>query len=179
MDLTEDDVLEILDLIEKSSFDYFELELGELKLVVSKGEFDPKLSGRDSPVELAGKPSVSAEPVATPQAANPSPEPDPSAPAPEIQARAEGLVPVTAPMVGTFYAAPDPESPPFVEKGQRVEEGTTLGLIEVMKVFTSVKASVGGVISEVLVTNAQFIEYGQDLFLIEPDGPSDSGGKPK
>ena len=82
---------------------------------------------------------------------------------------------INAPMVGTFYISPDPESPPFVEKGARIDEDTTVGLIEVMKVFSAVRAGVNGVIEDILVANAGAIEYGQALFLVRPDAPKADG----
>ncbi len=165
MELTEDDVLEILNLIEKSDFDYFELEIGDLKLTVAKGGYVP----------------ATANPSAAPATATPAPAVEAAAPATEAPAEKsaaipEGLVAIIAPMVGTFYVAPDPESPPFVEKGGRVDEDTTVGLIEVMKVFSAVRAGVNGVIEEILIDNAGAIEYGQALFLVRPDDPS-AGGK--
>ena len=163
MELTEDDVLEILNLIEKSDFDYFELEIGDLKLTVAKGGYVP----------------ATANATAAPATATPAPAVEAAAAAPATEptteeksaAIPEGLVPIIAPMVGTFYVAPDPESPPFVEKGGRVDEDTTVGLIEVMKVFSAVRAGVNGVIEEILIENAGAIEYGQALFLVRPDEP--------
>ncbi len=76
---------------------------------------------------------------------------------------------ITAPMVGTFYVAPDPESPSFVEVGARVDEDTTVALIEVMKVFSAVRSGVSGVVEQVLIPNAGSVEYGQALFLVKPD----------
>ncbi len=161
MDLTEDEVLEILKLIEESSFDFLRVEIGDLKLTVSKGGYVPDPSDETpAPAQETGDSVPAAEP------------PSPPARVREDLAGREGLVPVTAPMVGTFYAAPDPESPPFVEQGARVEDDTTVGLIEVMKVFTAVRAGARGVIGEALVANAQFVEYGQELFLIRADPPA-------
>ena len=173
MDLTEDEVLEILDLIEKSSFDFFQVEIGDLKLTVSKGGYVPEVSDQ---APALTRESVVSPPEDAPTAAAPSPAPAEPAPARQSPVDRAGLVPVIAPMVGTFYRAPDPESPPFVEKGGRVDADTTVALIEVMKVYTSVSAGVGGVISEILVANAEFIEHGQELFLIKPDGASEGEG---
>ncbi len=168
MELTEDDVLKILNLIEKSDFDYFELEIGDLKLTVAKGGYVPApADGSSAPATAAAAPAVDASAAA----------PQTEAPAEESAAVPEGLVPIIAPMVGTFYIAPDPESPPFVENGARVDEDTTVGLIEVMKVFSAVRAGVNGVIEEILIANAGSVEYGQALFLVRPDEPS-ADGKP-
>ena len=75
---------------------------------------------------------------------------------------------MTAPLLGTFYVAPEPGAPPFTHVGAKVTEDTTVALIEVMKVFNSVRAGAKGTIVEVVAQNGQFVEYGQTLFLIKP-----------
>ncbi len=75
-------------------------------------------------------------------------------------------------MVGTFYARPEPGAPSYVEVGSRITEESTLGLIEVMKVYTQIYAGLSGVIDRILVQNAEFIEFGQVLFLVRPDEPT-------
>ncbi|MCZ6812445.1 MAG: acetyl-CoA carboxylase biotin carboxyl carrier protein subunit [Alphaproteobacteria bacterium] len=158
MELTEDDVLEILNLIERSHFDYFRLQSAELNLTVSKGGYIPPNS-RGAP---APPPPVPAEEVSSPAALEPTPRPE-EPPVPD------GLQAIAAPMVGTFYRSPEPGADPFVELGARVEADTTVGLVEVMKVFTSVPAGTKGTISEIKVANAQFVEKGTVLFLVTPD----------
>ncbi len=71
-------------------------------------------------------------------------------------------------MLGTFYVAPEPGAAPFVTIGQAITEDTTCGLIEVMKVFNSVRATVKGTIVDVVVQNGQFVEFGQTLFIVKP-----------
>jgi acetyl-CoA carboxylase biotin carboxyl carrier protein len=93
-----------------------------------------------------------------------------SAPAPE-PARAEasaGLIEVTSPMVGTFYRAPAPDAPPYVEVGAKVAPGAVLCIIEAMKLMNELEAEVSGTVARILVENAQPVEYGQVLFLIDP-----------
>jgi acetyl-CoA carboxylase biotin carboxyl carrier protein len=166
MDLTEDDVLHILKLIDESKFDYFQLEVGELKITVSKGEPIPLASSN-----TAASPSP-ASGAAEPRKATPAaPRSAVQSPAPKVDASAavaQGLVPITAPLLGTFYVAPEPGAPPFVQVGAAITEDTTVGLIEVMKVFNSVRASVKGTIAQVVAQNGQFVEYGQTLFLVKP-----------
>jgi acetyl-CoA carboxylase biotin carboxyl carrier protein len=168
MELTEDDVLHILKLIDESKFDYFQLEVGELKITVSKGEPIPLASSSgNARVAPSPAPGVGEPSKATPV----SPAPATRSPAPNVDAKAaaaEGLVPITAPLLGTFYVAPEPGAPPFVQVGAAITEDTTVGLIEVMKVFNSVRASVKGTISQVVAQNGQFVEYGQTLFLVKP-----------
>jgi acetyl-CoA carboxylase biotin carboxyl carrier protein len=165
MELSEDDVLHILKLIDESKFDYFQLEVGELKITVSKGE----------PIPLPGTAPQSPGAVSAPHAptaAAPAPaiagKPAPAAPAAKPTAIPEGMLPITAPLLGTFYVAPEPGAPPFVKVGQQITEDTTVGLIEVMKVFNSVRAAVKGTIAEVVAQNGQFVEFGQTLFIVKP-----------
>jgi acetyl-CoA carboxylase biotin carboxyl carrier protein len=73
---------------------------------------------------------------------------------------------VTAPMVGTFYRAPSPEAPPFVEVGSRVSVGQTLCIIEAMKLMNELPSEINGVVSKIFVENGEPIEYGQELFII-------------
>lgn len=80
----------------------------------------------------------------------------------------DGLVAVRAPNLGAFYRAPRPGAPPYVEVGQRVEVDTEVCLIEVMKLFTSLKAGVAGILREILASDGEMVEFDQPLFLIEP-----------
>lgn len=164
MDLTEDDVLEILNLIEKSSFDFLQLQMGDLKLVVSKeGYIGPAALATSTDAPASGQPAAK---TGVAEAKNESAAAQAK---PKVVVR-EGTVPINAPMVGTFYITPEPGAPPFVEVGGRVDEDTTVGLVEVMKVFNAVKSGVRGTIVEICVQGGQFVEYGQTLFLVKPEG---------
>lgn len=169
MDLTEDDVLEIMKLFERSKFDYLQLEHGGRKITLSKGGYVPAAA----PVVIAAPAAMSAPAVERAPADAPAaavrPAPSHAEPVRAVTADATidaGLTPVPAPMVGKFYAAPSPTSPPFVKVGQQVAPDTTIGLIEVMKVFGSVTAGFAGVVERILVSNGQSVEAGQPLFLI-------------
>jgi acetyl-CoA carboxylase biotin carboxyl carrier protein len=161
MELSEDDVLHILKLIDESKFDYFQLEVGELKITVSKGDPIPVAGTAPQPVAVNTAPTLAPAVAAKPAAA-------PVAPAAKPAAIPEGMLPITAPLLGTFYVAPEPGAPPFVKVGQQITEDTTVGLIEVMKVFNSVRATVKGTIVEVVAQNGQFVEFGQPLFIVKP-----------
>jgi acetyl-CoA carboxylase biotin carboxyl carrier protein len=161
MELTEDDVLHILKLIDESKFDYFQLEVGELKITVSKGEPIP-LTPAPQNTGAAPPPAAAAAKAAPPTAAPPTTQ------AARAVTIPEGMVPITAPLLGTFYVAPEPGAPPFVKVGQQITEDTTVGLIEVMKVFNSVRATVAGTVVEVVAQNGQFVEFGQTLFIVKP-----------
>lgn len=84
------------------------------------------------------------------------------------EAEAENLVEITSPMVGTFYRAPTPNAEPFVKVGQVIEKGTVVCIVEAMKLMNEIESEVSGRIAKVLVENAQPVEYGQPLFLVEP-----------
>ncbi|PIQ89955.1 MAG: acetyl-CoA carboxylase, biotin carboxyl carrier protein [Candidatus Omnitrophica bacterium CG11_big_fil_rev_8_21_14_0_20_42_13] len=75
---------------------------------------------------------------------------------------------IKAPMVGTFYRAPSPEAPPFIEAGQTVEIGQVVCIIEAMKLMNEIKSEIRGKITEVLVENAEPVEFNQPMFLVEP-----------
>jgi acetyl-CoA carboxylase biotin carboxyl carrier protein len=79
-----------------------------------------------------------------------------------------GLVEVASPMVGTFYRAPAPDAPPYVEVGDRVSKGQTLCILEAMKLMNELESEVSGVVREIVVDNAEPVEYGQVLFRIDP-----------
>lgn len=81
----------------------------------------------------------------------------------------EGKIAVRSPMVGTFYRAPNPQEPPFVEVGDSVKPGEHLCLIEVMKLYTTIVAEVGGRVVEVAAQDAALVEHDQILFIIEPE----------
>ncbi len=84
-------------------------------------------------------------------------------------AQPEGHV-VTAPMIGTFYASPSPGEPPFVQVGDHVVAGQTIGIIEAMKIMNEIAADRSGVVAEVFVVNAQAVEYGSPLLRLDPEG---------
>lgn len=166
--LSENEVRQITSLVEtleQSTFDYLQLELGDMKLTIGKG---------NAPVPAAAPVSVQQLPHPAVAAVAPAASaPAPAAPVPKkASAEQEGTVAVVAPIMGRFYAKPEPGAAPFVSLGAKVDSDATVGLIEVMKVFNAVRAGVSGVVTEVCVQDAQFIEYGQVLFRIRPEQPS-------
>jgi acetyl-CoA carboxylase biotin carboxyl carrier protein len=113
-------------------------------------------------------PPAAAAPLGTAGAAAASP-----AAAAPVAAAAEGpgdanLLAIEAPMVGTFYRAPSPEAQPFVRDGERVKKGQVVCIIEAMKLMNEIESKVAGRVVKVLAENAQPVEYGQPLFLLEP-----------
>ena len=161
--LSHEDVRLILQLIEQSDVEYLELEIGGTRIVADRSGTGP----RSAPTPVAVPASAPAPAAAQPSAPAPAAASAP-VPAAAPAASREGTVTVTAPVVGVFYRAPEPGAPPYCEVGQTVPTGATLGLVEVMKTFNGVTADQGGEIVEILVGNEEFVEFGQDLFVIRP-----------
>jgi acetyl-CoA carboxylase biotin carboxyl carrier protein len=164
MTLTEDEVVQILRLVEQSSFDELQLETGELKLVVRKRGCGSAFVEGNAPLTSPAPAYAAPEEVAKKRAPEPGVARGKKA---EAAAGHEGLVPIKAPLLGTVYRRPSPEAPPYAEAGSFVKEDDTVCLIEVMKVFTAVKAGVRGRITEVLIETNEMVEYGQPLFMVE------------
>ncbi|WP_433285653.1 acetyl-CoA carboxylase biotin carboxyl carrier protein [Pseudonocardia sp. CA-142604] len=158
--LSDSDVEQVVRLVETldgSSFDYLELQVGDMKVTIGKGE----------------PPSVGSAPAAP--VTTPAPQVLPAAPAPTpldavapVVAPTAGAVEITAPTMGIFYAQSEPGKPPFVTVGALVEEDTTVALVEVMKTFHAVSAGVRGTVVEVCVQDAQLVEFGQVMYRVEP-----------
>jgi acetyl-CoA carboxylase biotin carboxyl carrier protein len=130
-------------------------------------------------VRLSKTPPMAATPVAMPAPAPVTHAPPPQAHAPaqaeapegdgaEAASGASDLEEVTSPMVGTFYRAPAPDAPPYVDVGDRIASGDTLCIIEAMKLMNELDAEISGTIVEILVDNAQPVEFGQVLFRVDP-----------
>jgi acetyl-CoA carboxylase biotin carboxyl carrier protein len=92
----------------------------------------------------------------------------PAAPTKATESALDHCKAIISPMVGTFYRAPSPEAPPFVEAGTVVEKGDTLCIIEAMKMMNEIEAEFRGRVARVVAENGQTVEYGESLFLIEP-----------
>jgi acetyl-CoA carboxylase biotin carboxyl carrier protein len=174
VELTHDDVVSILELLDRSNVEYFEVEVGGTRIVADRTGATTRAGG-GTPVAAAPPPPPAAPAgVAAPPATHPSPvAPAPAPPATPVSPAAAApvagdLVTVAAPMVGVFFRAPQPGAPSFVEVGAQVEEGATLGLVEVMKMYNGVAAPTAGEVVEVLVANEEFVEYGQPLFRLRP-----------
>jgi len=155
MNLTNEDVQEILRLMEASSFDQLDIETDRFKLSLRRGVEGGWTAERhtarasDAQIRDAEKdgPVAAAAPLE------------------------KGLVAIYPPLVGTFYRAPKPGAPPFVEVGSKVEDDTVVGIIETMKLMNSVRAGVRGTIAEIRAANAEFVEQGHVLMTLRTDAP--------
>jgi acetyl-CoA carboxylase biotin carboxyl carrier protein len=145
----------LIDLVQESGIGEIEITEGEEKVRIS----------RQGP---AGTPFMMASPGLQPMAmqAGGAPAPAAAPQAPAAPPEPQGHV-VKSPMVGTFYRAPSPGAPSFVEVGQQVTKGQTLCIIEAMKLLNEIEADASGTLKSILVENGQPVEYGQGLFLIE------------
>lgn len=157
MTLRYEEIAELMKIIDSSSCDELIVETGDIKLVVRR-------NGATAASPFLERSSVSpAAPSAAVVASKPA--------APAHSAKAEipsGKLEVTAPMVGTFYRAPSPDAPVFVEVGSVVRKGQPLCLIEVMKLFTTINSEFDGRIVQIGAENGELVEYGRTLFVIEP-----------
>lgn len=160
MSLRYEEIAEILKAIDSSSCNELVVETDDLKLVVRRNG----AAGAPASVgELSAPATVSAAAPTAPA----RPEPTAAAPTPSIEAGINQTV-ITAPMVGTFYRAPSPDAPPFVEIGNVVRKGQPICLIEVMKLFTTINAEHDGRVVQIGAQNGELVEFGQTLFVIEP-----------
>jgi acetyl-CoA carboxylase biotin carboxyl carrier protein len=141
-------------IIDSSSCDELIVETGDIKLVVRRNG----ASGASPVVERSSMSPTT--PSATPKSAA-SIQPS------KVEASPGGLE-VTAPMVGTFYRAPSPDAPVFVEVGSVVRKGQPLCLIEVMKLFTTINSEFDGRVAQIGAENGELVEYGRTLFVIDP-----------
>ena len=164
MALRYEDVADIIRIIDASDCDELVLETAELKLIVRRrGTVAAPEASQAMPVPAL---MTGPGPATTAPAAAGRPVPSP-APSPAAKAATGGGVEVRSPMVGTFYRAPSPETPPFVEMGSEVQKGQPLCVIEVMKLFTTIYAEASGRIAHIGAENAELVEYGRVLFVIE------------
>ena len=157
---TPEDIKSIIDIFDNSDWAELHIHSDEFEIHLAK---DPAARSR---LRATGGIAPWPEPVPTraPAAAKPSAGP----PAPAATAVPEGMLIVRAPNLGTFYKAPKPGAPPYVEIGERVEPDTEICVIEVMKLFTPVRAGVTGIVRQAFVNDAELVEFDQPLFMIEP-----------
>jgi acetyl-CoA carboxylase biotin carboxyl carrier protein len=159
MALSEKEILEVLELFQKSGWEDLTLESGGIRLSISKSGTAPARAG-----------SAPARPAAVP----PAPATTPAHDAPTAPSARRGVaidprwIAVKAPMLGTFYASPKPGAPPFVSVGQPVSAEDNLCILEVMKLMNYVKAGTRGTIAHIAVSNGDLVEFDQALVYIDP-----------
>lgn len=152
MPLSHNDIADIVKVIDASDLDELVIELPDIKLVIRRHG-------------AGANPDAVPNPYPSPPAAAPGPAPrDALAPF----TRADGAIEIRAPMIGTFHRSPSPKDPPFVESGDSVKSGQPLGLIQVMKLTTTIEAKHAGRIADIPAVSGALVEYDQVLFVIVP-----------
>lgn len=161
-----EEIREILDLLNEQGISEFEMEKDGFRVRIKRGV----------PVESAPITEARTE---SPHSAQATVPPHPAEVAADLPVTAtseaasearEGLHVIKSPIVGTFFAAPGPEAPPFVKIGDVIQKGHVLCIIEAMKLMNEIEAEVSGEIAEIYVQNGQPVEYGQSLFGVIPSG---------
>lgn len=151
-------IKQVVDLMKKSDLSEFEIQDQDFKLRIKRD-----LPGR-APIAAPAAP-VAAAPA--PVAAAPAPAPAAAAPAAAPAAADPSIKLVTSPMVGTFYATPSPENPPFVTVGSPIKADSVVCIIEAMKVMNEIQSEIAGTVVECLVANGTSVEFGQPLFRVK------------
>ena len=162
MDL--DELKELLQILEEREIIEFELEEEGKKLRIRKAA-----ANHAAPPAVIAAPIVSALSTLAPAVAPAAPASAPAAPAPAEPAPDAGTLVVKSPIVGTFYRSPDPNSPSFVDIGDRVKPGQVMCIVEAMKLMNEIEAEVAGEVLKVHPQNGQPVQYGDPLFTIRPD----------
>ena len=159
VNLTHDDVQEILRLLDASSFDELRLETERFRLILRRGGGDGSWTQE---TETRQAPRIARDADASGPATSPA--------APPIAAAA-GTLEIRPPIIGTFYRAPKPGAPPFVEVGSLVHEDTVVAIIETMKLMNSIPAGVRGRVIEICVADAEFVDQDRVLMRVAPETP--------
>jgi acetyl-CoA carboxylase biotin carboxyl carrier protein len=153
--LLTDEVRELLALLAQSDISELRIEHEGAKIHIKRATAQPAV-----PLHAATYTPVPVAPLSPPQV-----------PPPAIEVVSHELLSgqtVNAPMVGTFYASPAPNEPPFVQEGEEIHPGMVVGIVEAMKMMNEIESDIAGRVVRVLVQNGQPIEYGQPLFVVEP-----------
>lgn len=156
--MTSEEIKELISYISNSGLNEVNIETNDFKISVKK-QADLQ-AAPPAPVPQAQPPALAAQ-------AEP-PVPAPGKVEAEEGASSEGYLEIKAPMIGTFYRSPDPDSGPFVKVGDTIKAGETVCIIEAMKLFNDIESEVDGKIVKVMVDDATPVEYDQVLFLVEP-----------
>ncbi len=160
------DVTKLVESLEGSEVRSLVWTRGGEKVVIRRGQAPVKVVAQTA-VPVAAPVAVPVPLAAVQGAASAAAPAAPVAKAPEKVADKPGAI-VTSPFVGTFYRAPSPDSPPFVDVGTVVKKGQVLCIVEAMKLMNEIEAEVEGKVAEILVANATPVEFGEKLFRIEP-----------
>ena len=157
-------IQELIKIINKSNIGELSIEEKDFKITIKQKEdnIQTVVTAAPAPVYAAAPIQAAVAPPAVPSPATVSAPPTAAAP------KADNLITIKSPMIGTFYRKSSPDKPNFVEVGDEVSPGKTVCIIEAMKLFNEIESEVSGRIVKVLVDDASPVEYDQPLFLVEP-----------
>jgi acetyl-CoA carboxylase biotin carboxyl carrier protein len=167
------EIQDLIKLINKTNLTEFKVKDGEFNLSIKKGD-DDKAIVVQQPVmqypsaQVPVQPNFQAPAPAAPAPATPEAPAQDAVPASEKKTDTSNYLEVRSPIVGTFYRSSSPENPPFAKVGDTIAKGDVVCIVEAMKLFNEIESEVSGTIVQVMVEDAQPIEYDQVLFLVDP-----------
>ncbi len=177
------DIKDLIAILNKNGVSEFDLEQNGMRIRIVTGKANNRASGEGQSAQNTASNAIpqvislmTAPPVLPTQSAavtegptkvesEASAPPKPESPDVPVE---ENLISIKSPMVGTFYRAPAPDVPSYVEVGDEINEDTVLCIVEAMKLMNEIKAEMKGKVAQILIENGQHVEYGQPLFIIEP-----------
>lgn len=162
MTIDYNEIRELIKTLAATDISEFSLKSADLELNIRKGTVNTALSPLAAPLPVVTVPVAAPVVAASPALETPTPEP-------VAAAIDKKWLAITSPMVGTFYRAPAPNEPSFVEKNDRVRVGQTVCIIEAMKLMNEIEAEVAGQIVEIAVANGEPVEFGQTLMWVNPE----------
>jgi acetyl-CoA carboxylase biotin carboxyl carrier protein len=162
-------IKKLIRLVEESKIESLEVSSWGRRVKITQRPPGSVNGNSSQPTTVLQQTSPPSPPVQSPSPAPPTAS-EPAAPssAPETEDTSR-LVPIKSPMVGTFYAAPAPDADPYVTLNEKISVGQVVCIIEAMKLMNEIESEVSGRVVKILVKNAEPVEYGQTLFLIDPD----------
>ena len=152
-------IQELIKFVAKSGATEVDLEMGDVKICIKsppKGKVVTDFNREIASIAPVAAPPVAAPPVITEEKTT-------------NQASDQDYLIIKSPIIGTFYRRPSPEKDPFINVGNKIDEGTVVGIVEAMKLFNEIESEISGTIVKVLVDDMSPVEYDQPLFLVDPN----------
>ncbi len=162
-------IQELIKFVAKSGATEVDLEMGDVKICIKsppKGKVVTDFNREIASIAPVAVPPVAVPPVAAPPVAAP---PVITEAKTTNQASDQDYLIIKSPIIGTFYRRPSPEKDPFINVGNKIDEGTVVGIVEAMKLFNEIESEISGTIVKVLVDDMSPVEYDQPLFLVDPN----------
>jgi acetyl-CoA carboxylase biotin carboxyl carrier protein len=160
-------IRKLIQLVEESEIESLEVSSWGRKVKINQRLHPPSNGHSQAPAMIQNQEMVSPVVMSAPQVASPSPPPTAASMSAEA---ATSYVEIKSPMVGTFYAAPSPEASPYVSLNEKITVGQVVCIVEAMKLMNEIESDVSGRVVRLCAENAQLVEFGQTLFLIDPKG---------